>query len=233
MKRARGFLEARLVAGIMVIGLLVVAFIAAINYLDRRDKRQFERGQADVMAKWNAANAKAAEDKARERAAVGRALIVADNARVAADEKAKNADQRWKEAVRESNRKGAVLAACDPPGSTEPARAVAGGGPTPEAAGSGLVAGERPRAGVPRFSPEFVRELDTAWTGLDGEPVFAAADRRDGPAGPGAPWVTAEEVRDTHGENARRCSADRRDFAALIARIKAAGAAVDKLGGAQ
>lgn len=225
--KARGSIEMQMVFGICVIGLLVVSVFAVLTYLDNRDKRNFELGQANVQAKWTAANLEAEQDKAARNVAVGKALIVADNARQAAEGKATSADQRWKEAVRESNRKGKPLATCDAVASSEPNGADAGGTGI-AASGPGMVgSGVAARPAGPRFTFEFVRQYDTAWTGSDGEPVFEATDGGPGFAGSRTAWVTAEEIRDVHGENARRCSTDRRELDSLIKKIRAAAAAFD------
>lgn len=109
---------------------------------------------------------------------------------------------RWR---KEKNR-GASLATCDQ-------------SPSPAPAAGGGVAGAR--LGV-RFTPDFVRLWDGAWTGPTGQPIFG--DRGELALGPAAadsvesPGVDA--VLDNHEENASRCSKNSRQLKTLVDTIK-------------
>jgi hypothetical protein len=227
--RQRGFGLVHVLAGIALVGVVwgAVSWHASVHYA---------RGQSDKQVEWDAANRKAVELAAARRLAVARALLVAENAKLKADEKARIADDNWKEAQRENRREGIALAVCPKrPAGPQSDRALAVGSPS----GPGLRAraedpGHAAVRGGLRFTWEFVRLFDSAWTGAGGEPVHAAAAGPEAAAGSGAAApggasaYTPDDVLDVHGENARRCSADRREYRTLILKIQNAARAWDE-----
>jgi len=66
-----------------------------------------------------------------------------------------------------------------------------------------------------RFSHQFVREWDDAWTDAAGKPVFGDPGRPlEAPGAASA--IDAEAVLANHGENASRCSANSRQMNMLV-----------------
>lgn len=216
MKRQRGFglLELGIVLGILVaLGTLVWWADANIE-----TSAGVDRGRADKQAEWDLANAKATEDRRRRDANVARELIAADNARVAAESKASDADQRWKEATRAADRNRIALGTCSP--GKQPVPGVLGTDGRVRSMGEA----SDPAAGGDRIllTWQFVRDYDAAWTGRTGEPVFDPATRAPGIDAASASPYGLRELRDVAGENAKRCSADRRELDSLIAKLRAA-----------
>lgn len=70
------------------------------------------------------------------------------------------------------------------------------------------------------LSWQFVREYDTAWTNERGEPVFADPARPASASLETGSPVTPEQLLNNHGENASRCSADRKQLNELTATIR-------------
>lgn len=209
--RQRGFG----ILGYLIAAGALVAALAGLYALV--DGRGYARGSSEMQQRWNAANQEA-DDTQRERERdVSKELAVVDTARQAAEDKASKANLRWQEAKRESDRRGRALAAIE----SEPR----GSGPVASgqsAAPDAAAAVDQPGVRI-RTTWEFVRHYDSAWTGAGGEPVFPAAAGYSPTAESGAasPYGLGE-VLDVHGENARRCSTDRREFQTVIDRIEAA-----------
>lgn len=201
-------------------GAAVALLWAVVAWIDGRG---YERGRLEVRAEWDKANRKAAADELARQAAITAALVEEQGKTETAERLAEDNDRKWKEAQRDSSRKGTVLAVCPPAEEPSAGTGDVGSGlraPRPSAAahaGGG--------AGV-RFSWQFVLLYDAAWTGADGKPVFPASAGAQGPADAGAasPYGPGDLL-DIHGENARGCSADRREYKALMNKIKAAEAA--------
>lgn len=203
----------------LVIGLAVLGILGGIAHAI--DSRGYQRGSLEVRKHWDAAN-RAAEKAQREREArVARELLLADKRAVAADQKADQAETKWKEQRRDAG----PLAVCRPISKPAPTDSV---GADVAASGSGLRPPAGPGdAGAPGVlvTPDFVRLHDGAWLKPSGEPLHRADTWNPGPAGAGIP---VSEVLDVGAENARRCSADRRELATLKERIERAEAAYGK-----
>jgi hypothetical protein len=210
-----------LLAAIALLGA-VYGFYAAV------DGRAYKRGAAEKQGEWEAANRAAqALQRAREQD-VSDAIKEKEAQRTAAADRAEGFEIRWKEARREIRRNGNPLATCDAPPSAPP---LAGAAPADVARSPADPAALRGRV---RFTWDFVRLYDAAWTGPGGESVFGAAAGLAGafaadPAAPAGPSAYGpDELLDVHGDNAARASACRRDFSALIEKIRAAEAAWGK-----
>ena len=174
----------------------------------------YKRGLADKQVEWDRANVRAAAAQRARELDVSEAIKEKEAQRMAANDKAADYETRWKEAVRENRRKGVPLATCD--------QAPAPGAPT-------AVAGA-PAGGV-RFTWEFVRQYDSAWTGRAGEPLYPAPVGPEAAEGSGAasPYGPAD-VLDVHGDNAAGASECRREYRSLVEKIKAAEKAWGKAG---
>lgn len=163
-------------------------------------------GKAEVQAEWDRANAEARDraDKARK----DREARATEASRKLTDAQSKASDweAKWRrEVAKHKGDKPYVVVECPKVAETE--SHDAGGR---DAGGSGL---RLPPA--VRLTPEFVRKYDGAWTGTGGEPVF------EYPAGSletalGASPVGVGDLLVVHGENASRCSAQRRQLNKLI-----------------
>ena len=190
------------------------------------DHRGYERGAGVVRAEWDAAMRVAQAHELKRAAAIGREIARVDENRLLAERAADKATLNWQEAVRAAKRNQIALGVCD----AAPA-AVPSPGADPRPVGSAMVAGD-PTAGLAlrlRLTHEFLRLYDGAWVGVAGESIFPPVAGGAGPAGPSA--IGLEDLIDVHGANAQRCSEDRREFRALIDKIRAAGAAFDKTRG--
>lgn len=175
------------------------------------DSRGYERGQAAVRAEWREANKKAEaeeEDARKERARIAESLAADLEA---ANGRARDADARWRR--ERAARSGQPLAVCDVPAQ-------------PQTAGVGSVSPSLRLDTAIHFTVGFLREYDSAWTDQSGQPVWPD------PGGPvketaAASSIGPSELLGTHGENAARCSADRRQLNSLISTIEQLRAAWD------
>ena len=199
MGRQRGQILLYLVLGIAFIGVL-----AGLYFKVHGDG--VSQGKAEITAKWEAANRKAEEAAAVRRAA---AKLTADTAAAelaASQQKGRDYEAKWR--IERAKVRDSTLAACSgsPVGDATTGQATL---PLPASNGAPV-----------RFSWQFVRLWDRAWTGQSSESVFpdriapSGADAGSlSPVGPG-------EVLDNHAENASRCSTDRRAFNSLIIQIE-------------
>lgn len=214
---------------------IVLAIIAAIVGAQAMVYQQgYGRGAADKQVEWDTADREAQDEVNDLRAAVAAAVLDKDEAARMSEETASDSETEWRRKVRDAERKGIALGSCEPAASggavaadsTWPALGGAGSGLRPPVDTDGAVDRAAPRI---RLSWQFVHDVDAAWTGLDGKPVSSLAAGSPWPAGAGAgsPYYL-EDARDAGGENALRCSKDRREFDALIMRLKAAADAVDR-----
>lgn len=127
----------------------------------------------------------------------------------AADARADEYHQNWKEARDAARRAGTPLAVED--------CGAAVSGPAP--AGSGLA-----NPAVPlrlRLTWELVGLWDSAYTASDGQPVFgdtAGTEKAAAGSGAASPY-TVDDLLDLHGENAKRWDICRRQLTALIQTI--------------
>lgn len=216
-------------------GYLVLVIVAALavyacfQWVDSHWETSagVKKGEANVQAKWDAANRKAAADDKDFRRISAADLQRLEDGKTAADRAAAQSEANYQEErrARRLERQNRPLAVCGP---VEPAGAAGSAGGT-VGGGQASVGADRPAAGAGvLLTPDFVREYDGAWTGLDGQPVQRNADGDTGTAGAGTAWRSPEDVIDVAAENAKRCSADRRDLAALKARIESKRQAWDK-----
>jgi hypothetical protein len=135
---------------------------------------------------------------------------------------------KWQQEIRDARRNGTQLAVCQTrtPKPAGPIRAGTGDSSLPAAVEA---PGADPVPAGPVLTWGGVRLYDGAWTGEGGQPVFGPAAGPAAAAGPGAasPYGIDELIA-VHGENAKRCSADRLNYASLRARVAAAEQAVEK-----
>lgn len=225
----RGFTLIQLVVVLAAASSVIAAAWGAIAW---HADTHFKRGEASKQGEWDKANREAeAAQRARERD-VSEAIKEKEAQRMSAMDRAARHEANWREAVRASNRNEVALGVCPEPGATEPHGPIRAAGDPGSGALPPAVADAAPARGAGggiRLTWQFVRDVDTAWTGLDGEPVSPLAAGGEGAAGAGtASPYTLEDVRDVAGENAIRCSQDRREFAALKAKAEAAAAAWDR-----
>ncbi len=207
--------------GLLVNLVLILAVLGALYglflYVDAHWETSagVKKGETQRQALWDKANLKAeAERRAREQD-VSDAIKEKEAQLAIARQRADDAHTQWKEAKRETDRKGTALAVCPAPAADQPGAAPAS--PAAGAAGGGV-----------RFTWDFVRLYDGAWTGADGKPVFQDPAGGAGTEGAGAasPY-TPGELLDVHGDNADTCSADRREFSGLIEKLRKAEKAWD------
>lgn len=193
---------------LLLYGLLTLAILATLSGIAYKIR---ESGKDAIRAEWAEADrkAQAAADAARlQREAEAQKAVIALQQ---ADRRADDAESKWRAARRASA--GVPLAVCPTPSHPAPG-APAATVASPDAAPS------------LRLTYSFVRQWDAAWIGQNGQPVWPQPDTGSAPDGTVRPDpATASpyglgEALDTHGENAARCSTDRRNYAALVALIK-------------
>lgn len=233
--RQRGVTLIQAAIALAALASLVAATLGAIAWVDSRG---YNRGVAETETRWNEANRKAqAEQRARE-AAVAAALAEEQDRRLSAEARAEQNDRKWREAVRDSRRNKVALGTCVQPATKRADAGADGRGPhagAGELVGGGIRApsvgadaARDPVLGSIRLTWEFVRLYDAAWTSRSGEPVFESPAGGEAAQSADASPYGLDEVIEVHGENAASCSADRREFQALIGRIEAAEAAWGK-----
>ena len=183
-----------------VLALGILGTLAGIGYSIRK------AGADAVLAEWNAANLKAQEEQAAREMAAALIARKAAGELAAAQQKGAEYAAKWRKARAEAQK---PLASCHTAPPSDAAHPVATMPSTPA---------DTLRL---RFSWEFVRLFDTAWTGKDSEPVFGNTGIPPSGASitDSSPYG-AEEVIDAHGINAQRCSEDRRNYAALVKLIR-------------
>ena len=196
MGRQRGFgILAYAVAAIVLLGMVGTGVYKVKQW-----------GANEVRAEWAEANRKAAEEAAIRRTASE--LIARTSAAELAASQQKGRDYEAKWMAERAKVRNSTLAGC--PGSL---RSDAMGGqatlPLP-------LSGHSPV----RFSWQFIRLWDRAWTGQAGEPVLPDPVAASGADAGSLSSIGAGEVLDSHAENAGRCSADRRSLNALIEQIE-------------
>src|SRR3990167_747430 len=221
MMRERGFIVP--VWGYLVLAIVVLGMLyGLLAWVDNNWETSagVRKGEAFRQAEWDAANRQAETDEKERQAAITAALLDEQKLADAADRRADDSHTLWKEAQRDARRKGTALAVCAGTPEPQPSGGDSGGGL--RAPPSVAPAGD---PGI-RLTWGGLRLYDAAWTGSDGKPVYPTPAGSDGTAGPGAasPY-RLDDLVDVHGINAERCSADRRDYRALINRIRAAEAA--------
>jgi hypothetical protein len=227
LARQRGFTW---LGFVIVCGSATAVIVASWSAVAWHARVNFERGETATQEKWDLEKIERARKEIDRGVAVGHALLLADKARAAADTKAADMQDKWKEALREARRNGESLGSCPEPRPVESPRAttaaVAG-----EPAGAGVRAPGLPadRAGV-RLHWRFVGLYDSAFLGLDGKPVFGDsaqfaldASRANTPSPYGL-----DELLEVHGENARALGACLRAYGDAMTKIDDAAAAWEK-----
>lgn len=203
--RQRGFSYIKAFLALGALLAIAVCIVAIRGYLNDIEARGHKLGKAEVQAAWDEANRAAQAEERRKR--LEREGIVAEQQTLleALNLTAAYWEQQWKEARNAQRRNKTPMVVC--PASTDVAASGA----------SGAVAGP---ALEPRLTVGFVRLYDTAWTGTDGKPLFGdpAAGEAAG-AGAASPYG-ADELLDTHQENARRANICRRDLNSLMDTIE-------------
>ncbi len=162
------------------------------------------RGKEIKQAEWADANRQAQKKAADERVERDRIAAQQSKQLAIAQDRARDADARWRAARTAAARAGVPLVVenCDAPLRTVPESA--------SSAGAGLRL-----ATSLRFTAQFVREYDSAWTDQAGQPVFS--DSSGSAQAPGtASTVGPDDILIVHAENASRCSANARRMNALI-----------------
>lgn len=182
---------------------LILAIVAALaGAVWWVDDNGYDRGVSKTKALWAEADRKAEAKKAEDRAAAAR--IIRDQAvgLMRATENATLSNQQWQEARNAARRNRTPLVVC----------------PEPQTSPSDQPSTARSDPPGLALTWEFVRLYDTAWTGPAGEPVFTGrpvAAPASFAAGAASPY-SIDDLVDAHGENAKRCSEDRRRLNALV-----------------
>src|SRR3990167_9157820 len=161
MNKQRGIIAAIYLYGFAALAALGVIY-GVYSWIDYpwETSAGIKRGEANKQAAWNDANrkARAAEESAR---AERDRLAGEQSARLAvAEGRARDADANWRRARSAAARASVPLVVADCTG-------PAGGVSAPAPGGGGLRL-----ATSMRFSHQFVREWDDAWTDAAGKPVF-------------------------------------------------------------
>ena len=202
--RARGVIAT--VYLYLLAALILLAVIWGIvheirSYLSGIESAAYKRGQDEVTVRWQ----KADLDRNAKEAARQKALQVKvdeeTGKRQAAEAKATDYQTKWEREVNEHRRTKQKLGTVNCPAAS---------------AGDG---GAQPEPDI-HLTWLFVHEHDSAWTGVDGQPLFtdisgpppAAA----GPDSSAASPYGLDDLISNHGENARRFSACVRDYGTLI-----------------
>lgn len=167
----------------------------------------YVKGRAEVQADWDKASREARDEQDRARQVRESDALRAATELAAAQQSAREWESKWRR-----ERTPAPLATVSCPEGPAPAPVV-GGGAGPAVLDAGGV-GLRPR-GVVRLTAEFVRRYDGIWTGAEGSPVFQHRIESLEAAVAARP-IGLDELLDTHGENASRCSETARQLTKLI-----------------
>lgn len=158
------------------------------------DKRGYERGAAEIKRDWLSAN-----EQAEKAATAARKVREAEAAKVAkslasASNQARDFESRWR-AARAAK---PVLATVECTGNVASVPSTN----NPDSNGIRL-----------RFSTDFLRQWESAWSIQSGEQLFKYPD---GVIEKATGTVTLDSVLDNHAENAFRCSSNSRQMNALI-----------------
>jgi hypothetical protein len=162
----RGFIATPLIY--LIAAGVAVAALAGLYWKVSHDG--YERGKAEVTSQWQAANAKAeqaeaARQSARRSEAQAAAASAARSSAVARDYEA-----RWRAATAKLARSG-TLATC---------------APAPSGLAETKTDGQKPPGVGVLFTPDFVRQWNSAWIGADGKCVHCDTGKpADGSAKPG------------------------------------------------
>lgn len=194
----------------------------------------FKRGETSKQVEWDKQEKERRKAERARADAVAAALLLQQQRADTAEVRAAENERRWKEA-RRANRH-ATLGSCAPATPPTPVAGpvVADREPAP-VAGAGIrapgAAGGDP-AGAPgiRLHWRFVGLFDSAFTGIDGEPVyraeaqFALEPSRVDTASP----YSLDDVLDVNGENARALGECIRAYGQAMSAIDAAATAWDR-----
>lgn len=207
MRRQRGFLEGPLLY--LVLGIAMLGALAGLvgiwkSYTNGIDRKGYERGKAEITAKWEAADRQATENAAKDRQALQGKVDELTAKHGQALDLALSYHDDWEKEKNDARRAKKPLTTATCPG--------------------GNAGPERTAPGDPdvRLTWLFVRTYDAAWTGPDGKPLYpdtgepAPAAGQTGTAG--SPY-SIDDLLDTHGKNAERYNACVRDYTALISTV--------------
>lgn len=196
MRSARGF-------GLLAYGLIALAILGALSGIAWKIR---ESGKDAIRVEWAEANRKAEEAAAASRATAELIARTSAGELSAAQQKGRDYEAKWRS--ERAKARDSALAGC--PGSPR-GTATEGQATLPPA---------EPGAGPVRFSWRFLGLYDSAWTGSASEPLYPYRPAAEGPSPDTPSPVGPGEVLDTHGENAARCSTDRRALDSLIDQIE-------------
>lgn len=189
--------------GYLLLALAVAASIGeGVHYTSEHWETAagVRKGEDNKQKLWDAANEKARQEEAARQAAAELTARTAAQELAAAQQKAGDYYGKWQQARKAA--RNAELASCGPAPTAAP-NAPTGDPGKPE----------------PRFSLKFIGLWDGAWTDGSGKPLWPD-DLQRGGAEAGGETVTAEEVLDNHGANAKACSENARRLDNLTAKIK-------------
>lgn len=188
-----------LIGAIAILGLLYALIQWADNHI--ATDAGIKRGEANIQAKWDAAN-REAQEKADAERRKNAAIVAAEQAKARDAEKvAADYELKWRQEREKSRGKPLTATVCPP-----------------------VIPGEPSQPAIPdtRFTWRFVGLWDAAWTGKDGKPLFGdPASRAPAGASPDAPSpYGAEQAIDNHAQNAARWDVCRRSLNSLMDTIE-------------
>lgn len=226
MRRQHGIDTVRLVLVVVALGMIGAGTVVLRSWINAWADGHYRRGRTD-------AKLEAAELERMKGAAVDRALLLEEKRWLSAHQRADEAFEAWKEAKRETIRTRKPLASCGPATteSTRPARDPDSG--QAAAAADDDRAGGAPGGAGLRLHWRFVGLHDGVYTGLDGQPLFAASAQFSGDPGRAdtASPYGLDELLEVHGDNAVKLSTCRRSLVAARTQLETARDAWDKENG--
>jgi len=198
--KQRGFtgIEYIIAAGIFL-GLLTALLVVWKGYINSVDRKGYNRGVAETMVKWEAADRVATENAATARRQMQAKVDELNAKHGEALELALSYHDDWEKGKNDARRakKPLTVTTCPASGSSPDDR--------------------RPADADVRLTGLFVRTYDAAWTGPDGKPLYPDTGEPAQTAGQtGATGYTVDDLLDTHGKNAKRFNDCVRDYTALI-----------------
>lgn len=191
----------------LVLALAILGILAGIAYKIRQS------GYDAAMLEVAERDRKAQEQEDARRAKLEETALAASKAAIRNEQNALLTNQAWQETRNAIRRTGRplIVVECNAPPEEPPATGVARA-PARTA---------DPRL---RLSWELVSLWDSAWTGEDGQPLFAGDLQRGGVAAGGDAGATSpydpDDLVDNHGANAKACSTVARRLNALTKKIR-------------
>lgn len=191
-------------------GILALAVMGALGGIAHGI---YKAGVNAEKAQQAVRDKRAAEQERKARLAREADASDATKELLASQDRARDADARWRAARAAAGRKPVAVGSCSgSPGIPD----------RPDVGASGSVLSQLGAEDPPiRFTPIGLGLWDSAWTGGQGQPIFGdPGDIASGAAKTAAPLPSLDAALDNHAENAQRCSENARQLSSLIGLVR-------------